>query len=149
MPAADQGWSSGFPIDAAGRFVVHCEQGVKADDPGWWDYLLRVMVQVQAIGACMEVTFAEAPPSPPPYRIANQTNYLFTCWQKGLERSTHRVGPTTEAAYAWAESSMEHSLVASLSSLQVASLSGVRCAATVPRSRKSAVAGGPHVLVVS
>lgn len=29
IPAADEGWSSGFPIDAAGRFVVHCEQGTQ------------------------------------------------------------------------------------------------------------------------
>lgn len=95
--------------------------GVDPDDPGWWASLLRVMVQVQPIGACMEITFSLALASPPPYRIINQTAHLFTCWQKGLERSaTHRVEPHTTAPYAWAESSMEHILVGSLSSVLVA-----------------------------
>ena len=56
--------------------------------------------QVQAIGACMEVTFALAPPSPPPYRIVNHTAFVFTCFQKGLERAAHRVGPGAAAPYA-------------------------------------------------
>ena len=26
VPSADEGWSSGFPIDTVGSFVVYCEQ---------------------------------------------------------------------------------------------------------------------------
>ena len=35
VPEASEGWSAGFPIDTPGRFVVHCEQGVRPDEPGW------------------------------------------------------------------------------------------------------------------
>ena len=70
------------------------------------------------IGARIEISFQLAPPSPPPYRISNLTNYVFTCYQKGLERSVHRVGLKAEEPFAWAESSLEHILVASLYRVQ-------------------------------
>lgn len=110
----DEGWSSGFPIDTAGRFVVHCEQGLRPDEPGWWESQLRVMVNVQTIGACIEVIFAPAPLSPPPYRIDNRTAYLFVARQKGAEGRAHTVKPYRQEPFAWKESSLEQVLLVSL-----------------------------------
>ena len=105
-----RGLGSGFPIDVAGRFVVHCEQGVRPDEDGWWDSLVRVMVHVQLIGACIEVSFIPAPPSPAPYRIDNRTPCLFVCRQKGAEHRAHVVQPMSKAPFAWAESSLDRVL---------------------------------------
>ena len=46
VPGADEGWSSGFPIDTVGSFVVHCEQGVVPSERGWWESLLRIKVHL-------------------------------------------------------------------------------------------------------
>ena len=112
----DEGWSSGFPIDNQGRFVVHCEQGVTPDDgAAWWDSLIRVMVSVELIGATIEISFTAAPPSPPPYRIDNRTPYVFVARQRGAEQRAHVVQPLSKSPFAWAESSLEHVMLVSLS----------------------------------
>ena len=118
VPGPDEGWSSGFPIDTAGRFVVHCEQGVQPDADGWWDSLLRVMVSVEPIGATIEIAFTAAPPSPPPYRIDNRTPYIFVARQRGAEQRAHVVQPLTAAPFAWAESSLDHVLLVSLTPMR-------------------------------
>ena len=46
VPGEDEGWSSGFPIDTVGSFVVHCEQGVVPSERGWWESLLRIKVHL-------------------------------------------------------------------------------------------------------
>ena len=140
---ADEGWSGGFPIDSVGYFAVHCEQGVAPDDgdsqtpaaeSAWWRSLLRVMVEVKLEGACLQVTFDAAPPAPPPIKIVNTTSYVCTCAQRGAERRRHRVVPKCEAAYAWAESSLDHSLLVSVAWIQTE--------VTVPRVRLDLLRGG-------
>jgi len=118
LPQADEGWSSGFPIDAPGTFVVQCEQGVRPHEEAWWDSLLRILVTVRLVEARIEVTFEIAPPAPPPYRIVNKTSYMLSCAQKGSDtsaRSPHRVMPNASAPFAWAESTLEHILLVTLS----------------------------------
>ena len=73
------------------------------------------MVHVQPINACIEISFALAPPSPAPYRIDNRTPYLFVARQKGAEHRAHVVQPMSQAPFAWTESSLEHVLLVSLS----------------------------------
>ena len=87
---------------------------MRPDEKGWWDSLLRVMVIVQPIGACIEISFRVPPPSPPPYRIDNRTPFLFVARQKGAEQRAHAVPPNSQAPFAWAESSLEHVLLVSL-----------------------------------
>eukprot|EP00965_Chrysotila_dentata_P198691 6178958-Pleurochrysis_carterae.AAC.2 len=48
VPSPKEGWSSGFPIDSPGKFIVHCEQGVSTQEEGWWDSLLRIVVQARS-----------------------------------------------------------------------------------------------------
>ena len=95
---------------------MHCEQGVTPDDgAAWWDSLIRVMVSVELIGATIEISFTAAPPSPPPYRIDNRTPYVFVARQRGAEQRAHVVQPLSKSPFAWAESSLEHVMLVSLS----------------------------------
>ena len=89
-------------------------QGIAPDQPGWWESLLRIMVHVQPIGACIEISFHQAPPSPAPYRITNRSPYLVSARQKGVEGRVHLVQPNSQAPYAWAETSLEHTLLITL-----------------------------------
>ena len=68
-------------------------QGVPPSDPGWWASLLRIMVHVQPLGACIEVSFTAAPASPAPYRVDNRTPFTFSARQKGAEHASPVVVP--------------------------------------------------------
>ena len=118
VPGPDEGWSSAFPIDAPGSFLVFCWQGVPPEEEGWWPSLLRLLVSVELVDARIEVTFELAPPSvPPPIRVDNQTSFVATFWQRGVERaaaSPHRVAASRAAPFAWAESALDHTLCVSL-----------------------------------
>ncbi|EOD25324.1 hypothetical protein EMIHUDRAFT_237857 [Emiliania huxleyi CCMP1516] len=118
VPGPDEGWSSAFPIDAPGSFLVFCWQGVPPEEEGWWPSLLRLLVSVELVDARIEVTFELAPPSvPSPIRVDNQTSFVATFWQRGVERaaaSPHRVAASRAAPFAWAESALDHTLCVSL-----------------------------------
>ena len=49
-----------------------------------------------------------------PYRIDNRTPYVFVARQKGAEQRAHVVQPQSQAPFAWAEASLEHTLLVSL-----------------------------------
>jgi hypothetical protein len=117
LPGPDEGWSSAFPIDAPGTFVVFCEQGIPRHEPGWWASLLRILVSVELVDARIEVMFELAPPAPPPIRIVNQTRCGAAFWQKAVEggaASPHRAPAGEGVAFAWREPQMEHTLCVSL-----------------------------------
>jgi len=117
LPGPSEGWSSAFPIDAPGTFVVFCEQGIPRHEPGWWASLLRILVSVELVDARIEVMFELAPPAPPPIRIVNHTRCAATFWQKGIEGGAsmpHHAPAGEGVAFAWPEPQLDHTLCISL-----------------------------------